>query len=174
MPKIVINISSAEEIEQGIKLIKEYKTSLQSKITSLVRQMCLEGEDYAINALGHVDTGETLSSIHGELMGGYRNGQRGVIIAGGAAVWIEFGTGVHYNGAAGSSPHPLGTTVQPPHLIGTYGAGHGADPDGWLYRDESGEWHKTKGIPANMFFYETVKQLERRYPDLAREVFGAS
>jgi hypothetical protein len=125
--------------------------------------MCQYGEDFAINQVGHVDSGETVSSIHA-----YRNGNKGVIVAGGNAVWLEFGTGTRYNGAAGTSPHPEGEELG--MKIGEYGAGHGADPNGWWYYD--GERIKrTFGIQANMFMWKTARELERIAPELAREVF---
>ena len=165
MRKITIQLSEAS-IHQAIKELKEYKRDLARKVQKLIDLMVQYGEDYAINQVGHVDTGETLSTIHG-----YRNGNKGVIVAGGNAIWLEFGTGVRYNGPKGSSPHPMGGELG--MKIGEYGLGHGADPNGWWYYDEAEQSHHTYGVAANMFMWKTARELERIAPELAREVFGA-
>lgn len=38
-------------------------------------------------------------------------------------LFIEFGAGIHYNGSAGSSPHPKGNEFG--YTIGSYGKGLG-------------------------------------------------
>lgn len=161
-----INISlSKNSIANAIKEVKDYKKDLQAKINELIDRMVSVGERYAINAVGHVDTGETLNSIVG-----YRKGKKGFVVARGNAVWLEFGTGVTYNGAAGSSPHPKGEELG--MRIGMYGAGRGADPNGWYYIADDGVKKHTYGIEANMFMYHTARYIEEVFPDLAKEVFG--
>lgn len=157
---------SPRGIDEAIKALRRFQKELPQRVNALIDKMTKFGEDYAINAVGHVDTGETLNSIIG-----YRRGKEGVIVAGGNAIWLEFGTGVTYNGAAGGSPHPMGTELG--MTIGSYGNGHGADPEGWYYRDGEGEkWKHTFGIQANMFMYRTAQALKEVFPDLAKEVFG--
>ena len=164
MKKIVVDLNADNGIKNAIKELRQYRNSIKSKTLNLLDKMLKVGEDYAINSVAHVDTGETLSSIRG-----YRNGTKGVIVAGGNAIWIEFGTGVKNNGSVGSSPHPKGEELG--MTIGTYGAGHGADPNGWWYYDE-GEIKHTHGIKANMFMYKTALELQRVCPEMAREVFS--
>ena len=162
MKKITIQLSE-ESIKAAIKELNTYKRELDKKVNALIELMLKHGEDYAINQVGHVDTGETLSSIHG-----YRDGNRGVIVAGGNAIWLEFGTGVRHNGPAGGSPHPKGTELG--MTIGEYGKGQGANPGGWWYYDGDKVRH-TYGIEANLFMWKTARELERVAPELAREVF---
>jgi hypothetical protein len=161
--KITIQLSE-ESIKAAIKELNAYKRELNKKVQALIDAMVAHGEDYAINQVGHVDTGETLSSIHG-----YRDGNKGVVVAGGNAIWLEFGTGVRHNGSAGGSPHPVGAELG--MTIGEYGQGKGANPNGWWYYDGDKVKH-TYGIPANMFMWRTARELERVAPELAREVFG--
>lgn len=155
---------SEKSINDAIKQLNQYKRDLNRKIQALIAAMVAYGEDYAINEVGHVDTGETLETIRG-----YRNGNKGVIVAGGNAVWVEFGTGTRYNGPVGGSPHPMGAELG--MTIGEYGKGQGANPGGWWYYDESGQVKHTYGIPATMFMWKTARELERVAPELAREVF---
>ena len=163
MKKITMSLSG-QSIGEAIKELRAYKRELNAKILHLIDLMCQYGEDYAINQVGHVDTGETVSTIRG-----YRQGNKGVIVAGGNAIWLEFGTGVRYNGPAGGSPHPKGTELG--MKIGEYGKGQGANPNGWWYYDGEKVRH-TFGIAANMFMWRTAREIERVAPELAREVFG--
>lgn len=161
--KITISLSEAG-VSKAIKELKAYKREIEAKTLRLIDEMVSYGEDYALNAVGHVDTGDTVSSVVG-----YRRGNKGVIVAGGNSIWLEFGTGVRSNGAAGTSPHPKG--AENGMLIGQYGLGHGADPQGWWYYD-GGVVKHTYGIKANMFMWKTAQELVRVAPELAREVFG--
>ena len=162
---IKVNIFDPKSIDKAIKELNKYKKEVERKTLELLDRMLEHGEDYAINSVAHIDTGETVSSIMG-----YRNGDKGVIVAGGNAVWIEFGTGVKKNGSAGSSPHPKGEELG--MKIGGYGQGKGADPNGWYYLGDDGEVKHTFGIEANMFMYKTSLELQTLCPDLAREVFA--
>lgn len=155
---------SPQGIDKAISDLRDYKKRLSKVVNTLLDKMVQFGEDYAINAVGHVDTGETLSSIHG-----YRKGKRGVIVAGGNAIWLEFGTGVTYNGSAGGSPHPKGSELG--MTIGTYGQGKGSDPNGWYYLGDDGKLKHTYGIKANMFMYQTAKVLREEVPELAKGLF---
>lgn len=163
----VIHVSLNEaSINKAIQEVKAYKRELKKKTLELVEAMCKRGEEYAIyHVADHVDSGETLASIVG-----YREGNKGYIRAGGAAVWLEFGTGVTYNGAAGTSPHPLGAEWG--YTIGTYGEGHGADPNGWYYPTDDGGVAHTRGIPATLFMWHTKEELQDDIPALMKEVFG--
>lgn len=162
--KIPIRLTE-DGVDKAIEAVKEYKKWLKKKSKELIEVLCQEGEEYAVRAVGHIDTGETVNSIQG-----YRDGKKGVIVAGGNAVWIEFGTGVARNGMVGSSPHPKGDELG--YTIGTYGQGKGADPDGWWYFDPvSNELKHTYGIQANMFLYRTAQELKKIAPDRAKEVF---
>lgn len=149
-------------IEEVATWLEEYSKSLERKANELVNQMLQDGEMYAANFLGHIDTGETLSTIMG-----YREGNTGIVTVGGNAIWIEFGTGVTYNQQLHPKASELGMS---PH--GTYGQGHGADPDGWYYPADDGTWKHTFGIPMNMFLYNTAQMLRREYKRIALEVFA--
>ena len=72
-----------------------------------------------------------------------------VIARGEDAVWVEFGAGVHYNGSAGTSPHPKGSELG--FTIGGYGKGMGKKDVWGFYED--GELRLTHGAPATMPMY---------------------
>ena len=93
-----------------------------------------------------------------------------VIIANGKdAVFMEFGAGVYYNGAVGSSPNPWGADLG--YTIGSYGLGNGRK-EVWGYKGEDGEIHLTHGAPASMPLYKAVQSVTRDIERIAREVFS--
>lgn len=154
---------SLQGLERAALWLEDYANDLPRRCENIIANMLQAGESYAINGLGHIDTGDTLSTIMG-----YRNGNKGVIVANGAAIWIEFGTGVVKNGWGYNHPkaQELGMSAH-----GTYGEGHGASFNGWWYKGDDGEYHHTMGIPANRFMYNTAQMLRKDYPALAKEVF---
>lgn len=154
---------SASGMKKAGKWIERYAKDIERKANQLLAAMLKEGEDYAINALVRIDTGATLNSIMG-----YREGNSGILTVGGAAIWIEFGTGVTHNGDGYN--HPKAAEVGM-NQHGTYGLRKGADPNGWYYYTEDGYEH-TWGIPSNPFFYNTAQMLRKEYARIAKEVFG--
>lgn len=156
--------ATQEGMKEAANWLMRWKDKIQRNAEKLLAKMLQEGEQYALNYLGHIDTGETLSTI-----ASYREGNHGILLVGGNAIWIEFGTGVvanQYNPYPHHKAQELGMNA-----IGTYGKGHGHDPNGWWYMGDDGEYHHTYGIPANMFFYNTAQTLKREYDKYAKEIF---
>lgn len=100
---------------------------------------------------------------------------RAVVAVGGSVLFIEFGTGVTY-----PDDHPEAGELNMKR--GEYGSGHGkqsswgyyGDPgtNGVLKEKANGKTVViTHGNPANMSMYETVKELEQRLTEIAKEVF---
>lgn len=171
MSKVLYVPLSVEGLNQAADWLTNYANrTLPKNCVDLISRMTRTGETWAMTLLDHIDTGETLSTIHG-----YRNGDKGVIVANGAAIWIEFGTGVVAN--QGNEPHPKAAEL-PISPWGTYtwygnisGLPHGGDPNGWWYKGDDGEYHHTYGIPSNRFMYRTAQMLRRECPQMAKEVF---
>lgn len=104
------------------------------------------------------------------------NNVRAVVATGGATLFIEFGTGVTY-----PDDHPEAEELGMKR--GKYGQGHGkqhswgyyGDPgtNGVLKEKKNGGFVViTHGNPANMPMYETVKELQDRLTEIAKEVFS--
>lgn len=160
-----ITVPPTEEgLKEAAKWLLDYKRKMLNGANKLLAKILQEGEDYAINQLGHIDTGETVSTI-----AAYREGNHGILLVGGNAIWLEFGTGVFFNGEG--YPHPKAEELGM-NAIGTYGEGHGSNPNGWFYLGDDGEPHHTQGIEANMFFYNTGQMLRREYSKWAKEIFS--
>ena len=175
---IEINLNSRGGIDKAIRQLEKYKQRINAKLLELIDVMCMDGEEYAVqyltdgfNAAGfdYVDTGNTLESI-----AGYREGKNGIITAGGAVWWIEFGTGTTYN-QGGDPYHPnrseLGVVPW-----GTYGQGRGnarTHPYGWFfYNEESGKAGITQGLPENPFLALTAQRLKAEFQKTAQKVFS--
>ena len=104
------------------------------------------------------------------------NNIRAVVATGGATLFIEFGTGVTY-----PDDHPEAGELGMKR--GEYGQGHGKQHS-WGYYGEPGTNGVLKekknggfvvithGNPANMPMYETVKELQDRLTEIAKEVFS--
>lgn len=168
--KITVRLS-ANSIGKAAKALKDYAESLNNKTSALVDAIGTKGAEFAAQEydLGHnakggklIDTGNTLASI------AYvkSDEKSGSVTVGGAAVWIEFGTGVKWNSGSG---HPkkgdLGMSDW-----GTYGKGHGADPNGWWY-PYGEKYRHTFGIESNPFMYNASQDMRRELVSIAREVF---
>lgn len=104
------------------------------------------------------------------------NNVRAVVATGGATLFIEFGAGVTY-----PDNHPEAGELGMKR--GEYGQGHGkqhswgyyGDPgtNGVLKEKKNGGFVViTHGNPANMPMYETVKELQDRLTEIAKEVFS--
>lgn len=94
-----------------------------------------------------------------------------VVATGDETYFCEFGTGIFYNGAAGSSPHPEGARLG--MRIGMYGKGLGSRHM-WAYKDMSGRTILTRGVQAQMPMYRAFMELmdPAVIGKLARSVYG--
>ena len=104
------------------------------------------------------------------------NNVRAVVATGRATLFIEFGTGVTY-----PDNHPEAGELGMKR--GEYGQGHGKQHSWGYYGDPgtNGVLKEKKnggfvviphGTPANMPMYETVKELQDRLTEIAKEVFS--
>lgn len=152
---------SADSFLSAAKQLRDYADSLQGKTEHLVKDLGNAGVEYANMYLEHDDTGATRSSIQFT-----QNVNIGVISVGGAAVWIEFGTGVLAN--AGNAPHPKKDEVG---VVGWGEYGYGLGNDVWWFINKEGKKCYTAGIHMNPFMYESAQSLRFILRDMAKEVF---
>lgn len=95
---------------------------------------------------------------------------------GNVVLFIEFGSGVKY-----TDPHP--EAAEHGMIRGEFGMGQGGNVWGWTYRGNPGSngmvintgWQRgrvhTYGNPANKCMYNSRKELEERFTQIAKEVF---
>lgn len=157
--------ATQEGLREAANWLMKWKTKILRNAEKLLDKMLKEGEQYAfLGAAAHIYTGVTIDTIMS-----YREGNHGVLLVGGNAIWVEFGTGVIANDYE-PYPHEKAEELGM-NAIGTYGKGHGSDPNGWWYQGDDGEYHHTYGIPSDPFFYNTAKMLRKEYARMAKEIF---
>lgn len=174
MPIIRMKLNTAS-IEQAVKEVKAYQRSVTEK-TEILRQRVAK-EVAALAETGFngamyddvLNEGMKTPDVRVEVKD--EGGISLVIAYGQEAVFAEFGAGVYYNGAAGSSPHPTGQANM--MLIGTYGKGYGARKV-WGYYDENGDLKLTRGTPASMPMYLALREVAKTVSNIAKEVFGGN
>lgn len=162
---------SVRDIDRAMRELEQYKQDIIRK-TDLLREKVTE-------RLAELSRDGFAGAVVDDLLkGGQRTAQVDVsidqrsnitlvIARGEDAVWVEFGAGVHYNGSAGTSPHPKGSELG--FTIGGYGKGMGKKDVWGFYED--GKLRLTHGASATMPMYNAVKTVCDEIAEIAREVF---
>lgn len=153
-----------KSVASAIKELEQYKRDFVRKTKAFMDSLVDNGVEIARNeviSLGAYELGELLESIGGTAM--YTNGKgKGIIFSRGCdhAAFVELGTGV----VGSRSPHPTKAWA--------YDTNEHGD-EGWVYFDDKkGGFRWTRGMPSRPFMYNTALELQRRIPQIAKEVFG--
>ena len=161
-------------IQAAIRELQDYKRWVQGKTVELQERVATLIANNARllfnNSIADDLIGESLVvgnvSVYVE-----NNGNITLVVADGEdAVFMEFGAGVFYNGAVGTSPNPLGAALG--YTIGSYGKGNGAKQV-WGFKDASGQLHLTRGVPASMPMYKSMMAIVNDIEQIAMEVFSS-
>lgn len=161
-------------INAAIKEIQDYKKWLEEKTKELVKELAKEGVEVArvkFSSAQYDGTNDVKVSFKQE-----NDTKTAVIATGGTVLFIEFGTGITY-----PDNHP----EKPAGMAGRgeYGYKLGRLPNGWRYEGNPGTngevitsgphagLIQTKGNPANMSLYLTIRELEQKFEEIARKVF---
>lgn len=171
---ITIDIFDPASIDAAVREIREYGQWVQRKTDELRERIAyfIAKDASAVfnTAVAEDDMREGVITGNVEVSVEPQGDNTTVIIASGKdAVFMEFGAGVYYNGAVGSSPNPLGTALG--FTIGSYGKGNGRK-EVWAYDGGDGQIHLTHGTPASMPLYKAVQSVSRDIVQIAREVFS--
>lgn len=159
---ITLSLSRAS-MKNAAKQLRQYAKSIEKRTERVVDDLGKAGVEYANRYLKHDDTGYTRSTIVYN-----RQGKTCTVSVGGAAVWIEFGTGVIAN--AGNTPHPKRDEVGAVQW-GMYGKGLGKGT-WWFWSTKYQDWKETAGIPMNPFMYETSQELQANLTEIARRAWN--
>lgn len=168
--KITINLFDSKSLQSAIKQIQQYRDDLPRKCDLFVRRLAEVGipiiDQNISAAVGDSDKSHNVY-IKLNSFGSYS--QATLVCEGIDLLFIEFGSGIHYNGAAGSSPHPKGEELG--YTIGSYGKGQGKN-DFWFYYADTGEAVMSHGTQATMPMYKAGVEIRRQILAIAKEVFG--
>lgn len=171
MGKTIKCTLSQKSIRNAIDELKNYQKSLRSKNEIFIKRLCELGipviDQNILAAQGDSDKNHN-TYIKINSFGDYAEAH--LICEGKSILFIEFGAGIHYNGAAGSSPHPKGEEFG--YTIGSYGQGKGKN-DSWVYVSDSGEWVRSYGTEATMPMYKASVEIIQNIRKIAKEVFSS-
>jgi hypothetical protein len=176
----VLSLSSIKKLQDSLKA---YSDSLTDKCERVVRELADIGLKEAERQIskagytyeqtknnGYIESGSNTdhySEVKVTTLNGYSRAD--LIVNGKDIAFIEFGSGVHYNGAVGQSPNPDGQKLG--MVIGSYGKGNGKE-DVWGYYAESGELILSHGTKATMPMYNATMKMYKAAPKVVKQVFG--
>lgn len=175
MKKRVIKVSLNEQsIDRAIKELDNYKKWLVDKTKEFLKALADEGVQIASAKFAKaVYDGTNDVSCSVEERG---ENKIAVVAVGSATLFIEFGTGVKY-----PDNHPK--AAEHGMIRGGYGYRLGRLEKGWRYTGDpgsngevitegkhAGQVH-TYGNPANMCMYQTVRELQEKFEEIARRVY---
>lgn len=164
---------SEESIEKLIKEMEDYKKTLDEKLKNVrdlvaakIQELAQMGFDNSISDFNIKGAIPEMAKVKVRIES--LDDKTLVIADGEDAVWVEFGAGVYFNGAAGSSPHPKGTELG--FIIGNYGKGRGRQ-HAWGYYGDDGKLVITRGTFATMPMFHAVQAIEQNISEIAKKVF---
>ena len=161
-----------KSVENAIKELQAYKKEVENKARLLVQRLTDYGADIArikIVDMGAVYSGELLSGVDGYfsplLNAGY------VKVTSDHVAFVEFGTGV----VGQQSPHTNGEYLSKAAWVYATGQKIFTTKDGkvgWIYPTDDGGFRFTEGMKSRPFMYQTALELQRVFPQMAKEVFA--
>ena len=161
---------SKTSVDSAIAQLREYLESLNDKNALFVKRLSELGvpiiDERIGESAGDADKyHDTQIKIHS--YGDYSEAT--LTVSGQDVLFIEFGSGIHYNP---SDPEHAG---QFGYGVGTYpGQTHAFDPKGWWYRDETGAPRHSYGQQATAPMLQASHEIIANIRKIAREVYGSS
>lgn len=171
--KIKIDLNQSGSLDKGISKLQEYKKRVEDNTKLLVQRLTDEGAEIArvkIVGLGAHYSGALLSGVDGYYSPTLNAGF--VKVTSDHVAFVEFGTGV----VGQNSPHKNGEYLSKAAWSYASGTKIFTTQDGrvgWIYPTDDGGFRFTEGMPSRPFMYETALELQRKFPQIAKEVFSA-
>lgn len=175
--KITFDILSKSSVQKAIDELNAYQKDINRKLELFVTRLSdvgfkvietqvakAEQKDVDGTRSGTDTTHETHVTVT-QTPYGFKST---LVLEGDQVLFIEYGAGVHYNGAVGESPHPDGASLG--YTIGSYGDHHGKQ-DTWYFKDEDGQIVRTYGTKATMPMHYAKNKIVSEYMRVARGVF---
>ena len=176
MSKVIRMTLSTDSINAAIAELRNYQQwlvkkaeELRHRVGDLIRERAEQG---FAGAIVDVLTDGREISADTTIVSVQDTGNVTAVIAEGPDVtWVEFGTGVYFNGPAGGSPNPLVAENGLPYTIGGYGQGFGVRK-AWGFNHPVAGFVITRGTPAEMPMYKAEMGVAMDIVNIAREVFS--
>lgn len=172
--KITIDALSAESFEKAAARVRKLQKVYYNKNREFVRELTKAGLR-VISANIQPQEGDSEPPIpnNPHVMVGDKDGVMTATLRlrGKDVMFVEFGAGVHFNGPAGQSPHPLGLELG--YTIGSYGLGQGKY-DTWVYKTDDGVYHVSEGTEAMMPMWRADQEIRNTFASIAKRVFGVT
>lgn len=168
MRTIQVDLSKSS-IRNAIKQLEEYNKSLLDKNDLFVKKLAQLGVDIAEQQIAMADGDSNKYHdirIIPHSFGNYS--QATIRLDGEDILFIEFGSGIHYNPTDPEHASKFG------YGVGTYpGQTHAFDTDGWWYRDSIGDKHHSYGTRATSPMLKASNVIINEVRRIAREVYGS-
>lgn len=171
--KVSIGLSAAG-VQRLIDEVSDYRTWLKTRTEAFIRRLGERGVEVADASFKSAAyDGKKDVKVDFEKRG---DAQGAVVAIGASVLFVEFGTGVH------TYPDIHPDAKEKGMIRGEYGKKHGKQVSWGFYGDEPGTNGAvkntprgtvivTKGNPASMSMYNTVRELEMEIAAIAREVY---
>ena len=172
MKTIVVNLNADNGIKSAIKELRQYRKGVETKTKLLVQRLTDYGAEIArvkIVSMGAYYTGELLGGVDGYFSPTLNAGF--VRVTSDHVAFVEFGTGV----VGQNNPHKNGEYLSRAAWQYASGAKIFTTQDGrvgWIYPTDDGGFRFTEGMPSRPFMYETALELQRKFKQMAKEVFS--
>lgn len=157
-------------IDKAIAEVVEYEKSIKGKSAKLIKKLSEKGVEIVrknILNLDILDTGELYNSVSVFYSESENAGY--ILIDCDYALFVEFGTGI----VGKTSPYPGEAMAEIGYQYGG-GTTYVVTKDGrigWFYPADDGTWRFTEGMPSRPFIHNSVKELKKLFPTIAKEVF---
>ena len=186
MKRIWVSLTSKGSIDKAVKELRRYKQSIETKNEVFVRRLAELGIpiiDARISAAQGDSDPNHYAYIKVLSYGDYSEAQ--LVVEGRDIMFFEFGAGIHYNGAAGTSKrkredfesdsfdYHISGGAELGYTIGSYGKGQGKQ-NAWAYRAETGEIVISHGTEATMPLHSATVEIINNIEQIAKSVFGGS
>lgn len=178
MPKYTVDLFDVSSWNKLKNDIDSYRNTLDEKCKTFVMKLTKIAENVVRTQVNKANAtmgdGGVMSGVNSqtEISSTYSFDpvlyKSTITISGKEVMFIEFGSGVYYNGEVGRSPNPKGNELG--YVIGSYGKGKGRQSV-WGYYDESGELVLTHGVEATMPMYKAIMEVYKQAKVIAKEVF---
>lgn len=161
-----------QSILEAITELKEYQKEVENKTRRLAQRLTDFGAEIVrikIVGMGAYYSGALLSGVDGYYSPTLNAGF--VRVTSDHVAFVEFGTGV--KGQA--SPHRNGEYLAKAAWQYATGAKIFTTKEGkvgWIYPTDDGGFKFTEGMKSRPFMYETALELQRTFPQIAKEVFS--